>query len=87
MACNGSSQAMSVTKSPTPPVRADSTIRRARASRASRSPAMARTEKPRETMPRSFVCSGGSWLSMMSRCTSSCSLVMSEPNRMIAVLA
>ncbi len=67
MACSGSSQATSVTKSPVPSVTAAATIRRARSVSACRRLPMARGVKPRETIPRSLVCPGGSRLSRMSR--------------------
>jgi hypothetical protein len=43
--------------------------------------------KPRETMPRTFEWCGGSMFSMISRCASILSLVMSSLNRMIAVFS
>ena len=48
---------------------------------------MARGVKPRETMPRSLVCCGGSMLSMTNRCSSICSRVAPSACRMIAVFS
>src|SRR5262249_61111463 len=59
IACSGSSAATSVTKSPVPSASAVCTIRSARAASASRRRPIARGVKPRETIPRSLVCSGG----------------------------
>lgn len=48
---------------------------------------MARGVKPRWTIWRSPVCSGGSWLRMLSRWASIRSRFMCSLKRMIAVLA
>ena len=75
IACSGSSAATSVTKSPLPLASASAMIRSARAVSAARRLPIARGVKPRETMPRSLVCCGGSMLSMTNRCSSICSRV------------
>ncbi len=85
IACNGSSQATSVTKSPVPDSTAVRTIRSARSVSASRSPLMALGVNPREMMPRSLVCSGGSMLIMISRCSARLSSVWTSLSLMIAV--
>ena len=87
MACSGSSQATSATKSPVPSASAVCTIFSARTVSDSRRFLIARGVKPRDTMPRSVVCCGGSMLSMMSRCSMSVSSVTGCPCRMIAVFA
>ncbi len=87
MAWSGSSAATSVTKSPVPSVSAVCTIRWARAVSTSRRFAIALGVKPRDTMPRSLVCCGGSMLSMMSRCSPSDSSVTPCAWRMIAVFS
>ena len=43
--------------------------------------------KPRDTMPRTLVCSGGSMLSRITRCISIASLVMPSWKRMSAVFS
>ena len=43
--------------------------------------------KPRDTMPRTLVCSGGSMLSRITRCISIASLGMPSWNRMSAVFS
>ena len=48
---------------------------------------MARGVKPRETMPRSLVCSGGSMLSRMYRCSSMDSRGMPSVKRISAVFS
>ena len=48
---------------------------------------MARGVKPRETMPRSLVCWGGSMLSRMIRCISMDSRGMPSLNRISAVFS
>ena len=45
---------------------------------------MARGVKPRLTIARVAVWSGGSWLMSMTRCISICSRTMPSPKRMIA---
>ena len=87
IACSGSSAATSVTKSPAPLARAPATIRSARAVSAARRLPIARGVKPRETMPRSLVCCGGSMLSSTNRCSSICSRVEPSACRMIAVFS
>ena len=83
IACSGSSQATSVTKSPVPSASAVATIRSARSRRLSRMPRTAFGVKPRDTMPRTLVCSGGSMLSRITRCISIASLVdaLMEPDQ------
>ncbi len=76
-----------MTKSPVPSATAVCTMRSARAVSASRRLAIARGVKPRDTMPRSLVCWGGSMLSMMSRCIPSDSPVTVCACRMIAVFS
>ena len=87
IACSGSSQATSVTKSPVPSASAVATIRSARSRRLSRMPRTAFGVKPRDTMPRTLVCSGGSMLSRITRCISIASLVMPSWNRISAVFS
>jgi len=87
IACNGSSAATSRTKSPVPPASAAAVIRSARAVSAARRLAIARGVKPRDTIPRSLVCCGGSMLSMTNRCSSICSRVVPSWCRMIAVFS
>ena len=48
---------------------------------------MARGVNPRETMPRSLVCSGGSMLSRMNRCISIDSRGMPSVKRISAVFS
>lgn len=90
IAWSGSSTAMLVTKSkearPFAPASAVSTICRARSRRAASSERTARGVKPRWTIWRTRVCSGGSMLSMISRWTSIWSRVMFWLKRMTAVL-
>ena len=87
MACSGSSQATSVTKSPVPSAIAAATIRSARSVSTSRRLPMARGVNPREMMLRSLVCCGGSMLSRISRCIESLSSVCTWPSLMIAVFS
>ena len=87
IACSGSSDATSATKSPVPDSSAVATMRSARAVRACRRLPMARGVNPRETMPRSLVCSGGSMLSRMNRCISIDSRGMPSWNRISAVFS
>ena len=50
----------------------------------SSSSAIERGVKPREMIARVAVCSGGSWLIRITRCSSICSRSISPGNRMIA---
>ena len=50
-------------------------------------PATARGVKPRDTMPRTLVCSGGSMLSRITRCISIASRSMPSSKRMSAVFS
>lgn len=63
-----------------------STIEPARARRAASRERIARGVKPRCTICRTRVCSGGSMLSMISRCISIVSRGMCSWKRMTAVL-
>ena len=76
-----------MTKSPVPSASAVATIRSARSRRLSRMLRTALGVKPRDTMPRTLVCSGGSMLSRITRCISIASLVMLSWNRMSAVFS
>lgn len=93
MAWSGSSTATSVTK-PTllsgpsaAAARASSAIARARVRGAVSRPRTARGVKPRWTIWRTRVCSGGSTLSMISFWTSICSRPMRSLKRMTAVFS
>ena len=76
-----------MTKSPVPDSSAVATMRSARSVRTWRRLPMARGAKPRETMPRSLVCWGGSMLSRMIRCISMDSRGMPSWNRISAVFS
>ena len=84
IACSGSSQATSSTKLPSPRATASFTIFSARCFMMSSSAPIARGVKPREMIWRVLVCSGGSWLISITRCSSTCSRSMPSWNRMIA---
>ena len=85
IACSGSSDATSVTKSPVPDSIAPATMRSARSVRTWRRLPMARGVNPRETMPRIRVCWGGSMLSRMIPCMSMDSRGVPSLNRISAV--
>ncbi len=84
IACSGSSEATSLTKSPEPLAIASSTMLLARWTRTSCWALIERGVKPRLMIWRILVWSGGSWLISMMPCSSTWSRVMSGANRMIA---
>lgn len=75
-----------MTKSPESFRRASATICAARSRSASSRARIERGVKPRCTIWRTLVCSGGSMFSMISFCTSIWSRVMDALKRMIEVL-
>ena len=83
MAWSGSSAATWSTKLPPPSATAAATMSWARLVISCSSSLTERGVKPREMIERCWVWCGGSWLSRMTRCSSTCSRVMPSEKRMI----
>ena len=84
IACSGSSHATSSTKFPSPFSTASRTIFSARSFMSSSSALMARGVKPRLMIWRIRVCSGASWLMIITRWSSTWSRSIPSLKRMIA---
>ena len=76
-----------MTKSPVPSASAVATMRSARCAGCPACCVIARGVKPRDTIARTLVCSGGSMLSRITRCISIASRSMRSSKRMSAVFS